>query len=154
MYCPKCAAPIDGLKFCRACGTNVSLVSQAITDRSPKQIASDEDDQSRKPASLDKGIKKVSEGVGMLVVAALLLYSFPGWGVWMLFWMIPSAFLLLGPGIGEIVRAKQERRLTTSPNPVTPMEPTSDPNKLPESNSVQAIPPSSVTEDATRRLEN
>ena len=32
MFCPKCATQnLDGASFCRGCGANISLVSQALT---------------------------------------------------------------------------------------------------------------------------
>ena len=36
MYCPNCAATIDGVKFCRSCGSNVSLVPQAMSGQLPQ----------------------------------------------------------------------------------------------------------------------
>ncbi|MGH9903752.1 MAG: zinc-ribbon domain-containing protein, partial [Pyrinomonadaceae bacterium] len=34
MFCPRCAAQnVDDASFCRACGTNISLVPQALTGR-------------------------------------------------------------------------------------------------------------------------
>src|SRR5262245_30690248 len=72
MYCPQCAAPIDGLKFCRSCGTNVSLVSQAITGRLPESRA----DESPSPArvlrrlyggvSLARGLRRLFVGVSFI----------------------------------------------------------------------------------------
>ncbi len=36
MYCPKCGTNnIDNASFCRACGTNLSLVPQALTGHLP-----------------------------------------------------------------------------------------------------------------------
>jgi hypothetical protein len=37
MYCPKCATQnTDETKFCRSCGSNLSLVPQALTGRLPE----------------------------------------------------------------------------------------------------------------------
>jgi len=32
MYCPKCGAQSDSVRFCRSCGTNLVLVSNALSD--------------------------------------------------------------------------------------------------------------------------
>jgi hypothetical protein len=32
MYCPKCGAQSDNVRFCRSCGTNLVLVSDALSD--------------------------------------------------------------------------------------------------------------------------
>jgi hypothetical protein len=144
MYCPQCAAPIDGLKFCRNCGTNVSLVSQAITGRLP-ELRADES------PSLARGLRRLFVGIGFLIVAIYLMR--PGgerWGVWLL---IPG-FGILARGIAEIIRVKQEQRATFSSAsgavapPLTPhgefLAPTT--SKLP--------PPASITEETTRHFDH
>jgi hypothetical protein len=40
MYCPQCANPVDGTKFCRSCGANVSLVPQALAGQAPDKNGS------------------------------------------------------------------------------------------------------------------
>src|SRR6266542_1937920 len=144
MYCPQCAAPIDGLKFCRNCGTNVSLVSQAITGRLPEPRA----DES---SSLARGLRRLFVGISFLIVAIYLMR--PGgepWGVWLL---IPG-FGILARGIAEIIRVKQEQRATFSSAfgavapPLTPhgdfLAPTT--SKL--------APPASITEENTRHFDH
>src|SRR6266545_3821224 len=144
MYCPQCAAPIDGLKFCRNCGTNVSLVSQAITGRLPEPRA----DES---SSLARGLRRLYVGISFLIVAIYLMR--PGgepWGVWLL---IPG-FGILARGIAEIIRVKQEQRATFSSAfgavapPLTPhgdfLAPTT--SKL--------APPASITEENTRHFDH
>lgn len=39
MYCPKCGSKSEYGKFCRVCGTNMEIVSEAITGQAPGQIA-------------------------------------------------------------------------------------------------------------------
>src|SRR6266542_2970506 len=144
MYCPQCAAPIDGLKFCRNCGTNVSLVSQAITGRLPEPRA----DES---SSLARGLRRLFVGISFLIVAIYLMR--PGgepWGVWLL---IPG-FGILARGIAEIIRVKQEQRATFNSAfgavapPLTPhgdfLAPTT--SKL--------APPASITEENTRHFDH
>ncbi len=38
MFCPKCGAQAEYGKFCRSCGTNLAIVSEAITGQTPDQI--------------------------------------------------------------------------------------------------------------------
>ncbi|HJZ69170.1 MAG TPA: hypothetical protein VKF81_13680 [Blastocatellia bacterium] len=151
MYCPNCATPVDGVKFCRVCGTNVSLVTEAISGPSPEKAPdSDKNDQALKLARLDKGIQKVSEGVGMLVLALLAIYFLPGWGIWLVWWLIPSAFYLLGPGIAEIVRAKRRSQAPLNEQGLA-MPPSTPPRELPTPSN--PAPPASVTEVTTRLLD-
>jgi hypothetical protein len=35
MFCPNCSAEIEGVKYCRSCGANVSLIPQALTGQLP-----------------------------------------------------------------------------------------------------------------------
>jgi hypothetical protein len=39
MYCPKCAEPnVEGAKFCRACGEDLSVIAQAMARRFPASV--------------------------------------------------------------------------------------------------------------------
>jgi lia operon protein LiaF len=38
MFCPKCGARSEYGKFCRVCGTNLALVSEAITEPASEQV--------------------------------------------------------------------------------------------------------------------
>lgn len=39
MFCPKCGAQSEYGKFCRSCGTNLAIVSEAITGQAPNQMS-------------------------------------------------------------------------------------------------------------------
>jgi predicted membrane protein len=39
MFCPKCGSRSEYGKFCRGCGTNLEVVSEAITGQAPGQLA-------------------------------------------------------------------------------------------------------------------
>src|SRR5581483_3494392 len=99
MFCPNCAAPIEGAKFCRSCGANVSLVPQALTGELPKErIVADDmardqygrhDPHGRRmrhrdrPPSLPRGFQVPVVGVGFLVdslVAFLWAPASHEWG--------------------------------------------------------------------------
>ena len=44
MFCPKCAAQnADDAKFCRACGTDISLVPQAVTGQLAERLSREDD---------------------------------------------------------------------------------------------------------------
>src|SRR5262245_43956050 len=33
MFCPNCAEPVKGTKFCRSCGTNVAIISLVLSEK-------------------------------------------------------------------------------------------------------------------------
>lgn len=162
MYCPTCATQNgDGTKFCRACGTNLSLVPQAITGRLPEAPRGRrhrrELERGRAP-SLASGITGVFMGLGFVVVALALALSGNASGWW--FWMLIPAFSLLGKGVANIVTTLQAQRA----NPPTynaippgmntaglPPQPTYE-TLTPQPN-YETLPPPSVTETTTRHLD-
>lgn len=38
MFCPKCGAQTETGKFCRSCGTNLAIVSEAISGQAPNHL--------------------------------------------------------------------------------------------------------------------
>ncbi len=155
MFCPKCAAQnIDGAHFCRACGANLSLISQALSGQLPTAPVEDFGRGRRRrgsrPPSLDEGVRTLVMGFGFIAVAvALAIWGGPiGANVWW-FWMLIPAFAMLGKGIAEIVRANQ---LKWSPQQQQ-ISYSAPPQNLPASNTSQLRPPvPSVTEGTTRHL--
>jgi hypothetical protein len=108
MYCPKCGAQNEDAKFCRGCGTNLSLVPQALTGRIPEARETRRQREKRgrnRPATLQGGIVNVSCGLGFLFVTVALLAFEETWAIWML---IP-AFACLGKGVADIVSFKYDR---------------------------------------------
>ena len=84
MYCPNCAAPIDGAKFCRSCGSNVSLVPQAMAGQLP-QSDDGEDKRHRgrhhrdhrhgkKEPSIEKAATNFFSGIGFLLAAMFIVF--------------------------------------------------------------------------------
>src|SRR5215468_4749336 len=144
MYCPQCAAPIDGLKFCRNCDTNVSLVSQAITGRLPESRANES-------PSLARGLRRLFVGVSFLIVAIYLMR--PGgerWGVWLL---VPG-FGILARGTAEIIRARQEQRATFSSASGAVVPPLTTHGDFLAPTTSKLAPPSSITEETTRHFDH
>jgi hypothetical protein len=150
MYCPKCATEnIDRARFCRSCGTNLSLVPQALTGQLPEARKDGFERAIRRirEPNLSRGVRRVSVGFALLVIIAVLfLRGSPGFGE---IWLLLPAFLLLGKGIGEIVSLTTKER--EAKRAFTPVQTTV---KLPPAPLYDPAAPPSVTEGTTRRLDN
>ena len=159
MFCPKCAGQnIDGASFCRVCGANISLVPQALTGQLP--VAMDDSSAARRsrrrdgrPPSLAHAVRSAFMGLAFLFISAALSFSYEGRGWW--FWMLVPAFMLLGTGVAEFIRLKEEQK-KMQPS-AGQMQPTiSVPPRasmLTPRNTGELIPPPpSVTEGTTRHL--
>jgi len=159
MYCPKCAAQnLEDAKFCRYCGTNLSLVPQALTGRLPEPEPPEElrrrvRRRSSQP-TIQGAIKKISIGLAFLVIAIVLAFTRDRAGMWML---IP-AFILLGKGVGQLMTLRYGQGLVDrggslterqEPRQTAPQEapPT---QRLPPPIDSVPMPPPSVTEGTTR----
>src|SRR5262249_46330923 len=107
MYCPSCATHnSDDAKFCRACGTNLSLVPQAITGQLKLRRRKHNDPQYLERAGMAAGITQLFMGLGFLMVSLALGVSRSGRGWW--FWLLVPAFMFLGRGVAMIVSAIQQ----------------------------------------------
>lgn len=162
MFCPKCATQNnEGAKFCRSCGSDISLVPQAMTGQIPDLIANDIDDdrESRrrnkrgKAPSLDRGIKRLFMGLGFLFVALALSFAPEGRGWW--YWMLIPAFSMIGGGVAEYLRSRNAQK-------VLPLESSPTQKAIPRAPQMNILPPrdtselvhqpASVTEGTTRHL--
>ncbi|MBV9959461.1 MAG: zinc ribbon domain-containing protein [Acidobacteria bacterium] len=163
MFCPKCATQnIEGARFCRSCGADISLVPQAMTGQ--MQVASqlqspDEDDdwrrrRHRRGPSIERGIKHSFMGLGFIFVALALAFSHNGRGWW--FWMLVPAFSMLGGGVAEYLRARnagKELPLQRAQAAAIPQPRSTYMNELPPRGTSELMaPPPSVTEGTTRHL--
>lgn len=164
MYCPKCAAQnVADSRFCRVCGTNLALVTQALSGNLP--TLSNEHTPFKKlqrSPSLSHGISKLFSGMSFFAVTAILWFSMrQEWSVWLL---IP-AFTLLGKGVSEILAfIYLQPKLSSPPNlsaqPVqiptysAPRTGELTPKTIPERESLRIMmPPPSITEETTRNLD-
>ena len=161
MYCPQCANPIDGTKFCRSCGTNVSLVPQALAGQLPAPTGEGQEwrpgrrHRSRQPA-IDRGfVTTFFTGIAFLIAAFVVSFRVPSGIFWGWSFLIP-ALACLGDAVGGYLKFRDQRRQEQIPAPqYTP--PSNQPNPpLPEISAPttsELIPPTSITEDTTKRLE-
>ena len=164
MYCPNCAAPIDGVKFCRSCGSNVSQVPQAMSG----QLSQSDDAEGKRrrnnsgnweghphrmrEPSIDRATTSVFSGIGFLLAAIFVCFYFPGGFTWGWAFLFP-AFSLVGKGVGQYLRLKeQERKQATFNQPVVHQGPAQDP-ALSAPTTSELVKSSSVTEHTTRHLE-
>ncbi len=159
MYCPKCAAPIEGVKFCRGCGTNVSLVPQALTGRIadlPTEAGHQGARQKKRAATMENAATNFFMGIGFILVSLAIARFMPGGASWW-FWMLIPGFACIGSGVGQYLRVRAEPRAV---NYVTPPSITSaaaqyiDAPKAPTTSNLSSKvgEQGSVTEDTTRHL--
>ena len=154
MYCPKCATQnAEDVKFCRSCGTNLSLVPQALTGHLPVAPPGRRRHRNREedgPANIANGITKAFMGFGFMLVSLGVFFFAPVGRIWW-FWMLIPAFAMLGKGVAEIISARYGPALTQGTG-ITAVRPASQTNNLPPRDDVR-FPPPSVTEQTTRQLD-
>lgn len=169
MYCPKCGAHnIEDAKFCRGCGADIGLVSQAMSGELPEKRAVGYDaegqpyDESgyrirrRGQPRLDKAISTGFTGLAFLIVAIVLAILRSGHGWW--YWLLIPAFSMIGGSLAEYARFKQAEKKNNA-LPVGQSKPAmlSTPPRvsaLPQRNTAELVPPPpSVTEGTTRHLD-
>jgi len=160
MFCPKCATQnLEGASFCRSCGANISLIPQALAGQ-PQYPLDDSRDgrrarRRRKELSLDHCFKNIFMGVAFLLVSIALSRSI-GAGWW--FWMLLPAFSMMGTGVAQFIRLKEQEKRNALMSPAAPQQfqPPSNyipPRSVPRSNTGELMPPvPSVTEGTTRHL--
>lgn len=174
MYCPRCAVQnLDDAKFCRACGADIRLVPQALLGKLPVELEQHDGDKvssrrkkrekKREPATIDAGLKNIFKGIAFLFIVLVGLWVFRG-AFWLTIWFIIPALESMGQGIGQLIRARQERAQLTRPpayeservQPAPLFAPASTFKELahhaPDTAEIVNTPPS-VTEMTTRHLD-
>ena len=170
MYCPKCASQnMDNARYCRGCGTDLALVSQALTGQLPQAESPtviggrvgkrDRKDRERKEPRVDKGIQSFIMGLAFILVSFGAYYYAPAGHIWW-FWMLIPAFSMIGSGIAEIVRWKihldqqNANRQFAQPQPQPVVMPQPNPAVgLPPRSTSEIYTPPSITENTTRLLD-
>jgi hypothetical protein len=162
MYCPKCATQnADDARFCRGCGTDISLVPQAVTGTLAERLAAVEETREGlhrrrggRPPSIERAVKSIFMGLAFVLIAFAIVMRMPGgftWGYWLL---LPAA-AMLSKGVGMYLRLQEERKRLAPPahNPAyTAVPPRRPASVLPPRDTGEMIPPPSVTEATTRHL--
>ena len=169
MYCPKCGTEnIEDARFCRGCGADIGLVSQALSGHLPEKRSAGHDPEEstrgrhgrhrrvQKEPRIDKAITNIFTGVGFILVAAMCYVFAPGGKLWW-FWLLIPAFTTLGGGIAEYVRYKHsgEREQgwpEEESRPAAAAVPPARASALPPRNTSEMVQPPSVTEGTTRHL--
>src|SRR4030095_6696564 len=87
MYGPICATQnAEDTKFCRSCGSNLSLVPQALTGRLPeasqRRRHRNRHHEVDEPASIANGITKAFMGVGFILVSFGAFFFGPAGRIW------------------------------------------------------------------------
>ena len=166
MFCPKCATQnADDAKYCRSCGTDISLVSQAVTGQLAERLA--DEDESRpgrrhrrrhgrdsRPPSIERAVKSFFMGLAFIFVAFSVKVWAPAGSIWW-FWMLIPAATMLADGVSTYLRIVEERK-KLSPPAYVPIQGAVPPPRrvsaLPQRNTGEIVPPPSVTEGTTRHL--
>jgi hypothetical protein len=161
MYCPQCANPIDGTKFCRSCGANVSLVPQALAGQLP--VATGEGQEwlpgrryrSRQPA-IDRGfVTTFFTGIAFLIATFVVSFRVPSGIFWGWSLLIP-ALACFGEAVGGYLKFRDQRQQEQIPDPRhIPLSHQPNP-PMPEISvptTSDLIPPTTITENTTKRLE-
>lgn len=165
MFCPRCGAQnADEAKFCRACGTDISLVPQAVTGQLAGRLVEDEDDwqgrhhrrrdRRRGPPSIERAVRSFIMGLAFIFVAFAVLSWAPAGRIWW-FWMLIPAASMIADGISTYIRVAENKKRLAPPTYV-PAQPAVPPppraSALPPRDTGEIIQPPSVTEATTRHL--
>jgi hypothetical protein len=154
MYCPQCASPIDGVKFCRSCGANVSLVPQALTGQLP--AATDQPWRPGRRATVEtEFVTTFFVGIAFLIAAPIILFYVPSGVIWWWSMLIP-AFACLSEAVRGYMKYRDQRRQEQAPIPhygTNPIQPNQPVPQISVPTTSELTPPSSITEDTTKHLD-
>lgn len=167
MFCPRCATQnADDAKFCRSCGTDISLVSQAVTGQLAVRL--DDEDEGRvsrrgrrhkghdaRPPSIERAVKSIFSGLAFILVAFSVKIWAPAGSLWW-FWMFIPAATMLADGVSTYLRLIEDKKKLAPPPYASAQQtfvaPPQRVSELRPRNTGEIIPPPSVTEGTTRHL--
>lgn len=166
MFCPKCATQnLEDAKFCRSCGTDISLVPQAMTGQLAARLSAEDDKlhgrrRSRRehrdgPPSIERAVRNLFMGVAFIFVAFAVKTWAPAGHIWW-FWMFLPAAAMLSDGVSTYLRLASEGKGHAAP-PYTQTQtyvppPPRHAGSLTPADTGEMVPPPSVTEGTTRHL--
>ena len=167
MFCPRCATQnADDARFCRSCGTDISLVPQAVSGALAERMAAAEEDDRRgrhkrrrdrrdRPPSVERAFRGVFMGLAFVFVALAVRAWGPAGNVWWWVFFIPAA-VNLAEGLSSFLRLSTEGKWRDPQQPYLPAQPAVPPrprvSALPRRDAGEVVPPPSVTEATTRHL--
>lgn len=162
MFCPKCAVenPNDG-KFCRKCGTDLSLISDIVSGN----LTVDDFNKNEKGPTWESALILLSISVASFIISIILAFQPMGQGWW--FWLLFAGFSMLGLGIAQVIGINRNKKnnIKISSDKDTSLPESENANALPpkQNEFVSDIPnfenkerdlvPPSVVEGTTRNLE-
>src|SRR5215813_14151855 len=165
MYCPNCATQIEETqKYCRSCGTDVNLVSQALKGQLPSKgpvgihrghsgRLRERRREDKKPPSIEGAVRVLFTGLGFVFVSLAAREYAPAGEIWW-FWLLIPAFRCMGAGVGQFLKLRERRlqqeRLQMNSMPGQPPI-TSPTSRVTETS--DALSPLSVTEHTTKHLD-
>ena len=175
MYCPRCGTEnlADDVKFCRGCGEDLRLASQALERRIGWRsfLGSRLDNLMSSRYSLSARDGGVNIFIGLAGVMLAVYYMLTGQGA-LIFWVIVSLTLLFGVGVGVYDVLVYKRGVKGFPRDVDrlpgdlsifkaaaqPLPETRRGAPAPAGETLKLKPdavaaPPSITENTTRRLE-
>lgn len=172
MYCPRCGIenPTEDVKFCRGCGEDLRLTSQALQGRIGwSSFLAGRLDQllaSRyRQSAFDGGINIF---IGLVCVMLAVYYMLTGVGA-LIFWVVISLSAILGIGVGfydvliykrsvkgfprEVDRLPGDLSIFKGEAPHTPLVAGAQTAEIDTPRPPAPLAPLSVTESTTRHLE-
>jgi hypothetical protein len=102
--------------------------------------------------SIDRATTSVFSGIGFLLAAMFVCFYFPGGFTWGWAFLFP-AFSLVGKGVGQYLRLKEQERKQASFNQPAIHQGLAQDPALSAPTTSELVKPSSVTEHTTRHLE-
>ena len=164
MFCPQCASQnVEGAKFCRACGTDISLLPQLLTGQLAARLAAAEEappvrrgtrQEEEEPPTIERAVKSLFMGLAFIFIAFAAKTWAPAGNLWW-FWMFLPAAVLLSRGVAAYLRLAAERKeQARQPDAAaqTSFAPSRQASELPPPGTDEMIQPHSVTEATTRHL--
>jgi hypothetical protein len=164
MYCPKCGTEnLDDGKFCRKCGTDLAVVSAALSGKSLKLPYTV--DPRKRGVSWEFAITKTFTGLAFLAVSIILGFTgnFGAANWW--FWLLIPAFGSLSSGVAQVFQLKKLEKLEAGFLPQNSISSSLHNNVLSPVSTDYSIPPKqsiydtddliiqpSVTENTTKLL--
>lgn len=111
MYCPNCGgASAAGLRFCKSCGTNLEVVSQALTGQPapPPQVSAPLFDAGQYCNVTAGGFKSIGLGIAFFLAAIVFAFSARrgGWS-WTVFGFLIASGALVSKGVAGLLTAKK-----------------------------------------------